>query len=249
MCLKRIANSTSTLLFTHIFIFLYSLEIIQMKLFKNLFKTAITLTVGFSVIQQLPAHAATFRETTDAGQSLTNFQSIKHDTNAIIGSIGDTQDIDLYQINLADGLFAATTVRNVTNNLDTMLWLFDAEGKGVVGNDDSYGTSQSTIRASVEQGTYYLGIGNFGMLPTGETGSIFDYVNGSSRTKLLKATGDDALTDWDMGKSASSPQATGRYRIVLNQSTVRKTPEPSAAIGFGVFALSFAIKRSKAKKS
>lgn len=218
-----------------------------MKLFTTLFKTAITLACTVVTIQQLPAHAASFRETTDAGQSLTNFQSIKHDTNAIIGSIGDTQDVDLYQINLAEGLFAATTVRNVTNNLDTMLWLFDAEGKGVVGNDDSYGTSQSTIRASVEQGTYYLGIGNFGMLPTGETGSIFDYVNGSSRTKLLNATGDNALTDWDMGKTASSPQATGRYRIVFNQSTVRKTPEPITVIGFGLIAVGFAVKGKKKK--
>ena len=218
-----------------------------MKLFTTLFKTAITLTVALGAIQQLPAHAATFRETTDAGQSLSNFQEIKHDTNAIVGSINTTQDVDLYQINLTDGLFAATTVRNVTNNLDTMLWLFDAEGKGIVGNDDSYGTSQSTIRAAITAGTYYLGIGNFNMTPIGENGSIFDYVDGGSRTKLLNATGDDSLTDWTVGRTASSPQGTGRYRIVFNQSTVRKTPEPTAAVAFGLFALGFVVKGRREK--
>ena len=218
-----------------------------MKLFTNIFKTVVTVTVALGAIQQLPAHAATFRETTDAGSNLNDYQKVKHDFNAIIGSISTTQDVDLYQINLADGLFGATTVRNVTNNLDTMLWLFDSEGKGIVGNDDSYGTSQSTIRTTVAAGTYYLGIGNFGMLPTGDTGSIFDYVDGSSRTKLLNAKGDDALSNWNMEKTASSPQATGRYRIVFNQSTVKKTPEPTAAVALGLFALGGVDKGRKKK--
>ncbi|MEO1375065.1 MAG: hypothetical protein AAFW70_12240, partial [Cyanobacteria bacterium J06635_10] len=94
---------------------------------------------------------------------------------------------------------------------------------------------------------YYLGIGNFNMTPTGENGSIFDYVDGGSRTKLLNATGDDSLTDWDVSKIANSPQATGRYRIVFNQSTVKKTPEPTAAVGFGLFALGGVVKGRKKK--
>ncbi|GIV07654.1 MAG: hypothetical protein KatS3mg017_0856 [Fimbriimonadales bacterium] len=41
--------------------------------------------------------------------------------------------------------FSATTVNNETN-FDTQLWLFDAEGKGVVFNDDEVGSTLSRSR-------------------------------------------------------------------------------------------------------
>lgn len=207
-----------------------------MKLTQLLTAFSTSIVLNFAS-QLLPAQAATFSEVGDAGQSLTNTQNVGTDINAILGRINTTTDADLYQINLASGLFMASTVRNVTNNLDTMLWLFDFTGKGIVGNDDSLNTSQSTIQANLTAGTYYLGISNYDIKPTSASGFIFNYSNGSQKTKLLQPTGvggNGSLTgDWKIGLNASAPRTTGQYRIVLNQSTISYTqpvPESSAAI-------------------
>lgn len=192
---------------------------------------------------ELSAQAATFTEVDNAGQSLLTAQDVGVNINAILGRLNTTTDVDLYKLNLNAGLFAATTVRNVTNNLDTMLWLFDTKGKGIVGNDDSSNTSQSTIIANLNAGTYYLGISNYDLQPTSSLGFIFDYSSLTQRTQLLPATGlgsSAPLTDiWQVGINGTNPRGTGLYRILLNQSTVeaKSVPEPDVFWSLAIFGL------------
>ena len=62
--------------------------------------------------------------------------------SAIDGNIATPTDQDLYRVCLAGGgTFSATTVGGT--ELDTQLFLFDADGLGVYGNDDSQATRQS----------------------------------------------------------------------------------------------------------
>ena len=66
--------------------------------------------------------------------------------DAIDGGIGAGDDQDLYRVCLeGGGSFSATTVGGT--ELDTQLFLFDAAGLGVYGNDDSQATRQSTLPA------------------------------------------------------------------------------------------------------
>jgi hypothetical protein len=54
----------------------------------------------------------------------------------IRGTIGGANDVDVYAIYISDpSTFSATTIGGTT--LDTALWLFDEDGKGVVYNDDN----------------------------------------------------------------------------------------------------------------
>ncbi|GAB1541508.1 hypothetical protein NUACC21_41790 [Scytonema sp. NUACC21] len=215
-----------------------------MKLTQFIAVAAAGVTLSLTAMPESPTYAATFTEVGDSGQSLSNAINVGVDINAIVGTIDTTTDVDLYQLNLADGLFIATTVRNVTNNLDTMLWLFDSKGKGIVGNDDSSNTSQSTIRANLSGGTYYLGISNYDIEPTSAMGFIFDYTSGSQKTKLLQPTGPGGsatlINNWTIGPNGSSPRATGKYRILLNNSTVKAQPvsEPNAVLGLATLCLS-----------
>ena len=67
--------------------------------------------------------------------------------DAIDGRLAAGDDQDLYRICLeGGGSFSATTVGGT--ELDTQLFLFDAAGRGVYGNDDSQATRQSTLPAA-----------------------------------------------------------------------------------------------------
>lgn len=222
-----------------------------MKLTQRIAFIAASVTVSFTVMQAKPAQAANFFEVGEAGQSLTTAESVSANTNAIYGTMNTANDVDLYKLDLTAGLFKASTVKGVTNNLDTMLWLFDANGKGIVGNDDSPGTSQSTISANLTAGSYYLGISNYDIEPTSAKGFIFDYSSGSQKEQLLQATGagsSESVADWKTGFNGNVPKSTGKYRILLNQSTVsaQPTPEPDAALGLaGIGLASLLVAKKK----
>ncbi len=214
-----------------------------MKLTQLLAFITASVTVSFTLTPAKPAQAANFFEVGDAGQSLTTAESVGASINAIYGTMNTSSDVDLYKLDLTAGLFKASTVKGVTNNLDTMLWLFDSNGKGIVGNDDSLSTSQSTISANLTAGSYYLGISNYDIEPTSTKGFIFDYSSGSQKEQLLQATGagsDASVADWKTGFNGNVPKTTGKYRILLNQSTmsVQPTPEPNAALGLAGIGLS-----------
>ena len=95
-------------------------------------------------------------------------------------------DRDLYRIYLPVGTFRASTVKGTDLNpqqpdvqgtdLDTQLFLFDVNGRGITGNDDDEEAFayQSTISQPISnEGIYYLGISQAGSNPQSAEGSIF----------------------------------------------------------------------------
>ena len=76
----------------------------------------------------------------------------------ITGTLGSTQDVDLYCIDVTDpAQFSAHLVCTVL--VDPDLWLFDPSGKGVALNDGcSASWTQIPPGFVVTSGTYYLGI-------------------------------------------------------------------------------------------
>jgi hypothetical protein len=92
---------------------------------------------------------------------------------AIRGTIGAANDVDVYAIYISDpSTFSATTIGGTS--LDTALWLFDEDGKGVVHNEDNPDATtglQSRIDnrtfCITQPGRYYLAISLFGRRAAG----------------------------------------------------------------------------------
>ncbi len=112
----------------------------------------------------------------DAGDLPETAQNTSGDNiPAIRGSL-DANDVDLYAIYIADPFsFSASTVG--TTAFDTQLWLFDANGNGVVHNDDApEGGLQSRIDNSTfcipGPGLYYLAVSRYNRDPGGCDGGL-----------------------------------------------------------------------------
>ncbi|GIV08295.1 MAG: hypothetical protein KatS3mg020_0819 [Fimbriimonadales bacterium] len=109
----------------------------------------------------------------DAGDLPETAQSTGSDVISVIrGQLG-TDDVDMYAIYIDNpAAFSATTVGGAT--FDTQLWLFDADGKGVVANDDSGGLQSridNTAGCITAPGVYYLAISRYARNAAGCEGS------------------------------------------------------------------------------
>lgn len=215
---------------------------------------------GFAILSSLsivmvagPSQAATFIETEDAGEQLDNAIPIFTDQGQVmpLDSISGVLagDADLFKIFLTGGQqFSATTINAETlleipiNNTigspsdllaDPQLFLFDAVGNGVLANDDSFGSSQSTLPSlslsPTESGIYFLAISGFDTDPISNEGEIFpDESNGVFGP--AGPGGNSPLIGFS-GPSTSS----GRYTIALTGAQTLErpasVPEPSSALG------------------
>ncbi|GIV06704.1 MAG: hypothetical protein KatS3mg016_2279 [Fimbriimonadales bacterium] len=117
-----------------------------------------------------------YQEQGDAGDLPETAQATGTDTttplDAIRGAL-EADGVDMYVIYISDPEnFSATTVNNETN-FDTQLWLFDAEGKGVVFNDDEVGSTLSRSRidnstgclTGRSAGIYYIAVSRYNRDP------------------------------------------------------------------------------------
>jgi hypothetical protein len=184
------------------------------------------------------AHAAVWNEVGDANQLLPTAQIVSTGTNRINGSIQPAADVDMYRIQVGAGLFTASTVG--LSSVDTQLYLFDATGHGIVGNDDAANNVlQSTISANLAAGIYYIAISAFNSDPTSAGGRIFPDTTDFSGDPQWTPTGPGGagvLTGWTAPGGANTTQV-GAYGIQFNVSTV---PEP-ATLGLVGLALAGAL--------
>ncbi|MBT9314015.1 two-partner secretion domain-containing protein [Leptothoe spongobia] len=118
----------------------------------------------------------------DAGQLLNSAQAIGQVTGpaltTISGQLSHPTDVDLYEIYLSGTEpFSASTVTTNTASPNTQLFLFDATGRGLYGNDNdaTCGCRQSTLQPGTQlpEGIYYLGIASYAAEPASSTGAIF----------------------------------------------------------------------------
>ncbi|MEP0857720.1 DVUA0089 family protein [Trichocoleus sp. DQ-U1] len=200
------------------------------------------------------AQAATFTEKSDAGKTLNTAKIIPSGSQIlefITGALSNN-DADLFQVFLTGGqTFSATTLSldtivglPVDNVLgaptelleDPQLFLFDAAGKGMYGNDDIPGLNSQSVLSSggfspTESGIYYLAIASSGYDPVSASGKIFS----AGADGVLEPTGSGGNLSLSgfTGTSATS----GRYAIALTgvttsaESSTASIPEPSATLG------------------
>lgn len=144
--------------------------------------SALALAAG--MLAALPAaHAVTFTEMGDAGQSIATAQNTTGSAGSlghIFGSLSSTLDADLYLIDITDPTaFSATTANAVTGDLDTLLFLFTMSGAPVYLNDDApAGLSLGSLLQAgnafgpVTAGTYVLGVSLSGVEPVNAVNQV-----------------------------------------------------------------------------
>jgi len=147
-------------------------------------------------------------------------------TGAARGARGDGDFQDMYAIQIADpATFAAFVVPNGGGSptFDTLLWLFDANGVGVLANDDSptsgpglsgFGRESTDMTASrVETpGLYYLAISGSPSVPLDGGGTPIFVLDSSTEVSGPDGSS-NAVAAW------SGPGQTGEYEIQLNGAT------------------------------
>lgn len=166
----------------------------------------------------------------DAGDLPETAQSTSNlVANGIRGAIDSANDVDVYAIYISDPAnFSATTVGGTS--LDTALWLFDANGKGVVFNEDDPDATtgfQSRIdnRAFciTQPGVYYLAISLFGRRAAGCDGGL---IWQASPYRSVRCPDGPESTSRVAGWSGST-SATGRYRIFLTGVSGASAGDPA----------------------
>lgn len=201
-----------------------------------------------------PSYAVTLIESGDAGETPNTAQVIPSGSALLefLGGVLGDNDADLFQIFLTGGqTFSATTISLETlvdlpvNQLlgvptalleDPQLFLFDAEGKGIYGNDDSFGSLQPTLLSGEfspsQSGLYYLAIASAGYNPVSTNGNIF----ATGTNNVLEPTGPGS--ELPLSGFAGTSTTRGTYAIALTgASTAAQTPppasvpEPTAALG------------------
>jgi hypothetical protein len=236
----------------------------------SLVPLGVTLAVSFASIAS--ASAATFTETTDAGDMTGTAVVISGAANtsltAIKGTLTSLNGItegDMYEIHIsAPTLFSASTTGFVpgANNFDSQLFLFTLGGIGILANDDDpvSGGAQSNIPAgsfTLAAGDYELLITGSGKFPGSAGGAIFpNFTDGvTDPTGVYGPTGPGGgskLTTY-----VGSSNEGGAYSIALtgaqfvSAAVTTTVPEPSsiAILAAGIPMLVLARRRRAARAS
>ena len=154
----------------------------------------------------------------------------------------EAQDFeDMYLIQILDprdcggkGFFASTdwmVTPGGANDFDTQLWLFDAAGRGLLGNDDvgpgnqqsfiSFPATDVTFQPFPGAGLYYLAITGFNDDPVSPGGQIFNQASPFEISGPDGPGGGMPIVDW----TATGSSAIGQYDILLH--CVAPIPEPA----------------------
>lgn len=127
-------------------------------------KQKIRMMAAFLLLAGPPAHASLWNEFGDAGDTLLTAQWTvgTGPLTQISGILPNATDLDVFVIRITDAVnFSAW--RYASQQTDSDLWLFDANGYGIT-HDDSVLFGQSLLTGAFVPGNglYYLGISNDG---------------------------------------------------------------------------------------
>ncbi len=202
------------------------------------------LTTIAAVLVSVSANAGIWTEIGDAGQngiataqvttSVTPLTSIQGVLNNGVGGL----DVDVYAIQITDYQnFSAIA----TSALDTMLYLFKADGTGQVMNDDYIGYNGGLTNQGVfSNGLYYLAISRFNNRPLDAASNVIFSSTpwpGPLNNQMQPNSGTGAYLSW----TGTTPSRGGGYEIFL---TGVNTPAPGGLALLGFAALAGTRRRS-----
>ena len=175
------------------------------------------MTICSIVIVVLAANNAfgVWNETGDAGELPGSAQLVtgSGSLDLISGSLTIGADaVDMYRICITNPVGFSALATDV--GLDTQLFLFDAAGMGIYGDDDSGGGLNAYLPAGhtyspTTVGNYYLAISDWNRDPYSSSGAIFD--SGLGTVGPTGSGGGNPIDSWIQ----SGSDATGTYSIEL----------------------------------
>jgi len=198
---------------------------------------AILALISGLLMDAPPAAADTWTEVGDAGQ-LPGTAQITVGVGALDAIQGtlptdgiNPPDIDVFRIVITDpDAFSATTVNPETEFIETELYLFRADGTGVIANGDTDTLeSRSTIpagslsAATTPPGEYLLAMALFESRPVNSSGQFLFpdlFLNTAVEQPLLP---NDPLADWN---TQPILEPFLNYQINLTGSTFAAQPSP-----------------------
>ncbi|MCL6536771.1 MAG: DVUA0089 family protein, partial [Armatimonadetes bacterium] len=166
----------------------------------------------------------------DAGDLPETAQSTGSDPiTKIRGTIGAANDVDVYAIYISDpSAFSATTIGGTT--LDTALWLFDEDGKGVVYNDDNPDATTGTqsridnrTNCITQSGRYYLAV-SISVRRAAGCGDGLIWATTPARGVRCPDGGESTSR---VGGWSGSSSSTGRYIIFLTGVSGASAGDPA----------------------
>lgn len=184
-------------------------------------KALLTFGIALGILIAVPAMAQVWNEVDDAGDLPGTVQTPtgSGDLTAIAGAIA-ANDADMYCLRIdVPANFSATTCGGAT--LDTQLWLFYEDGRGVAFDDDDPGNCGSGLQSTVTgafvtaPGQYLLAI------------SVYDRDAQDAGSQLIWANSPFSVERQPDGPGAANPIAswtgatgnTGTYTIALTGAT------------------------------
>ena len=186
----------------------------------------------------------------DAGQTLSTAQVVGSNATGFTGTIGGSQDADLYKFTIATaGKYTFSDNNSVTTDitaggqLDTAIFLFSSTGTALYTDDDASGTSvESAFTETLAAGTYYFGISLSGNEPVNSNNQLLfaGYPNGDTTAVRGPASGLNPTTEANFNGGSYSSDI-GVYSVTITSAV----PEPStwAVVGASAGALAFVRRR------
>ena len=213
-------------------------------------KAALVITLML-VFFGSPAYAVDWSESPDAGDLPGTAQVTSGQAglalDSITGTVSDTQDRDMYMIQIVDPiLFSATTFGGDTSEFDPVLALFNADGLGVYLNDDAVaGDDDPALPAGdplgpSEAGIYYIAIFDVSSVPVSGAGVfpddlIFPLPSPPSFTEVVGPTGgggDAPVNGWFNGLPLTTLQTAYQIAFTGAEPALRTGGETVDLTGF-----------------
>lgn len=166
------------------------------------------------------------------GSLSTPVSSISGFLQAIPFATGEfLYQVDLFRIQVSNASLFSATVQNGTE-FDSALFLFDADGYGVLTNDDGANNSLGGalgLGSLSAPGTYYLGIAVGGFKAVDASGNHV-FLSGSFTDTLAGNPASGPLASWHDSLAIPVTDNDQSYTISLTGATVAAVPEPGAAL-------------------
>jgi len=221
-----------------------------------LFKSALIAFVSLGLCAANTVTASGAGPVPSSAEDLSGNRSL----TGIVGAIADPLGVNLFKITIVNYLdFSAITLPVGAFGIpDTELFLFNASGRGVYGNDDISGSNTFSCLPSADSanpcgygrngvgpignGIYYLAITRSANSPLSNSGEIFTNLQaGAVAGPDLTAGGADVLNGWDNGVFTSPDFDLTRYSIELNGIA----PEPATWSLIGAAGLALLLLKRK----